>query len=233
MRLGWIEGHPALLEQLCNTGYIVSGGGVAGPWTEQLGTILMSDPLGEEQEQQDEKYTTTLTHPHAGADAAAQSVSTASSTRPALDVHLDLLRVEYRRRAETLTAALAEHDLKVAVTPTGGFFCFVKLPSGVSADALARTAASEHGVGVLPGMRCCAGEAGTCPDLDGWVRLCFAWLNDEDLREGAARLGAAVRAVETAAIQGAGETGGALVRNPSASEVADAATAPQKAQSDS
>jgi DNA-binding transcriptional MocR family regulator len=106
-----------------------------------------------------------------------------------LDGHVERLRQSYRARSAALLAGLAE-SMGEGVTwtrPGGGFFVWVSLPEGVeSADLQSR--AEEAGVAFVPGSRFCC-----CGGCEGNLRLAFSLLDESELREGAKRLGRAVR----------------------------------------
>ncbi|MEK5163089.1 hypothetical protein NYE69_12220 [Paenibacillus sp. FSL R5-0527] len=73
-----------------------------------------------------------------------------------------------------------------AADPGGGLYLWVSLPAGISSEALLRASLLE-GTAFLPGTLCCAAE----PD-DGCIRLTVAALEDARLREGLARIAAAL-----------------------------------------
>ena len=192
-----LQTTPPLLKKLATAGYIVSGGGVA-PWAEAVTTQLLSP----------DSVVPTLVEAEGMAEdggSSAGAPATTTTTTTAVDLHLDLLRGDYQRRANLLVAALAEEGLEVAVVPSGGFFAMVQLPDGVDASALLAHAEANHAVTFLAGSRCCpeltdhAGSEELADEwkreLGGWVRCCFAWHDDAELAEGARRLGAAVRSL--------------------------------------
>jgi 2-aminoadipate transaminase len=72
-------------------------------------------------------------------------------------------------------------------TPGGGFFVWVTLPEGLTASA-ALPVAAEHGVGFLPGRFFYPAADGD----DQSLRLSFSSLPEARIREGIARLGAAL-----------------------------------------
>lgn len=189
------QATPPLLKKLATAGYIVSGGGVA-PWAEAVTTQLLSPDIVGEAEGIDESTA------EVGGSSAGAPITTITT---AVDLHVDMLRGDYRRRANLLVTALAEEGLEVAVVPSGGFFIMAQLPDGVDASALLAHAEANHAVTFLAGSRCCPeleGHAGSKElagewkrELGGWVRCCFAWHDDAELVEGARRLGAAVRSL--------------------------------------
>jgi 2-aminoadipate transaminase len=106
-----------------------------------------------------------------------------------LDEHIAESRALYRRRAETMDAALAR-GMPEGVTwtrPGGGFFTWVTLPDGLSADDLLPLAAGQ-GAGYLPGSFFYP-DRRSVPAL----RLGYTTLSRERIEEGVARLAKAVR----------------------------------------
>ena len=123
------------------------------------------------------------------------------------DAFLDALVRRYRANADALADAMRLEGADIGwgdvEAPEGGYFLWAPIPEGVSEAALARCAA-EEGVAYLPGARCIpAGAEGRGEGAEGgrFVRLCFAFLDEEGLREGARRLAAAAR-------RALGESGG-------------------------
>jgi DNA-binding transcriptional MocR family regulator len=180
LRLGWIEASPALANKLAGRGYILSGGCVA-PFTASIVAEVI-----------------------ASGDQVA---------------HLARLNHHYRRTSVVLADALSLYSSSLGWsfhTPVGGYFLWLKLPPRVTTELLAPAAASA-GVKFLPGERSVpvaldlklaaiyavhdrepsAGALGDELDVSygGYVRLCFAWLAEEEIVEGVARLAAAVQSV--------------------------------------
>jgi DNA-binding transcriptional MocR family regulator len=103
--------------------------------------------------------------------------------------HVARLRSAYRARRDALLAALTAHlppGCGVLV-PAGGYFVWVTLPEGIDAGALL-PGAEAAGVSFLPGTRF---------HLDGGgartLRLAFSLYGEDELVEGAGRLGAVLR----------------------------------------
>jgi DNA-binding transcriptional MocR family regulator len=107
-----------------------------------------------------------------------------------LDSHLADLRRLCRGRAERLAAALAATapDLAVEV-PRGGLSMWVRLPAGLSAEAVLAEALAR-GVSFMPGSWF---SVNGCDD--GSLRLCYTNPPADRLDEAASRLASAVRAV--------------------------------------
>jgi 2-aminoadipate transaminase len=117
--------------------------------------------------------------------ALGQRLLEAYGRRGLLDEGIQRARALYRRRSERMQAALAA-SMPSGVSwtrPTGGFFCWATLPSGLDATELAPEA-SARGVAYVPG-------SSFFPDGSGrnTVRLAFSKVRDELIDEGVARLG--------------------------------------------
>lgn len=126
-----------------------------------------------------------------GLNPFASGVVRSAITLGLLDLHLERLRAVYAARAAALCAALRRHLPPGAAfeAPQGGFFVWVKLPRGLDSGRLL-AAAKARGVEFMPGPRfSCRGALAEC------LRLSFAFYDIPELEEGAARLGAAIRAL--------------------------------------
>ena len=109
--------------------------------------------------------------------------------RRLLDRHAARVAREYRRRRETLLAALARRLPKGATwtEPTGGFSLFVTLPEGLTASRLLPLAL-EHGVAFTPGDAFFLGSGDTRT-----LRLSFSSIPTEQIDRGVQRLAEAIR----------------------------------------
>jgi DNA-binding transcriptional MocR family regulator len=111
---------------------------------------------------------------------------------------LAALRARYASAAAVLAEAVSKETAatgwRMRNVPSGGYFAWIELPERCDVDAFALEAKKEK-VTTLGGERCVAGEAdaeavaacGRC------VRVCFAYLDEEDIKEGIRRLARAVR----------------------------------------
>ena len=106
-----------------------------------------------------------------------------------LDTHVPSIRALYRRQRDALCAALAEHLPPGCVwrAPSGGMFCWVRLPEGCDAVALLPRAV-EAGIAFVPGAAFYARQ----PDART-VRLSFVTLTPEQIGQAVATLGALLR----------------------------------------
>jgi len=104
-----------------------------------------------------------------------------------LGEHIAGLAEHYRPRRDALLAGLREHlpAGSVSTEPEGGLFIWVTLPEGYDAAEIL-PGAIERGVAFVPGKFFYAGE-----EDRRTLRVSFATATPAELREGAARLGAA------------------------------------------
>jgi 2-aminoadipate transaminase len=99
--------------------------------------------------------------------------------------HVAMLRAAYRERRDVLAGALRGFDIRV---PGGGWFLWMRLPDGVSANALLPVA-ERHGVSFVPGSQF---YPAPCPDGERYIRLAYSFLDLPELAEAADRLSRAV-----------------------------------------
>lgn len=106
------------------------------------------------------------------------------------EAHLSFLKETYERRLRTLDAALRRHlgDRVSYRAPDGGFFFWVALSPDSDARRLL-PAAQAHNVGFHPGTKF-SSQGG----LQRYMRLCFAFYDEERLETGVARLAQVVDA---------------------------------------
>jgi len=98
--------------------------------------------------------------------------------------NIDHLRVVLDARLKRLVAGLRKYapSLEFEV-PEGGYFLWVKLPGGITA-AQALEAGKPHGVAFTPGNK-----TSTTGQLGEFMRLSFAFYTNDELEEGARRMG--------------------------------------------
>lgn len=106
--------------------------------------------------------------------------------------HLKRTRAAYRKRRDVLLEALAAERIPGLAwnRPEGGFYAWCRLPDDVRPASLLAHAAAER-VAYLPGAASFVEE----PPF-GSLRLNFTFAPEDDLREGARRLGRALRAAQ-------------------------------------
>lgn len=136
-------------------------------------------------------------HPHANAPTHA-GIAHSALELGLLGHHLDTTVLPHLRAScDALCVALREHLPQCDFDqPAGGYFLWLKLPSGMDGKALlahaleASTADPSLAVRFTPGAMCGQGAAAGC------IRLCFAFYTPPELREAARRLGAVVRSFQ-------------------------------------
>jgi 2-aminoadipate transaminase len=106
-----------------------------------------------------------------------------------LDAHVEMMRALYADKAQLLCSSLEEFAGGCVrfTPPRGGFYLWVELLEGLTADALWRVGAEEGvwfpaGPSFFPDRVDPTGEH---------IRLAFPWTSTEELREGARRIGLA------------------------------------------
>jgi len=104
--------------------------------------------------------------------------------------HLEGIRTEYRRRRDTMLAALARYAVPVRVNrPRGGFYLWGKLDGHVPARVLLAEALRE-------GVAFVTGEAFHLSGGDQELRLCFATVRPELIEQGVKRLAVAAKRMQ-------------------------------------
>jgi GntR family transcriptional regulator/MocR family aminotransferase len=129
-------------------------------------------------------------------------LATSSLMQRALEAYITVGRYQahlrrtcrvYRRRRDTMLAALARHMPTGTKwqTPQGGLFIWLQLPAGLSANELYPVAGQE-GVAFAPGTLCFPGERG-----QSYLRLNLSMHPPEVIEEGIQRLGRAIERLLT------------------------------------
>ncbi|KAH6889118.1 pyridoxal phosphate-dependent transferase [Thelonectria olida] len=178
-RTGWLEGSRAFAFGLAQTGASKSGGAPSQLSAAILAGIVKSGELR---------------------DFLAERV------RPGL-----------QRRHKLMVDAIHEHLSPLGVTIReaglvdgsvyGGYFIWANLPEGFSAKQIADVALAEEQLIVGNGnMFQVHGDEHTV-DLDGAIRLTFAWVSEDDLVEGVRRLGGVMQRIKTDAAKYANFSG--------------------------
>lgn len=124
-------------------------------------------------------------------------LSTSPLLQRALDLYVTVGRYQshlrrsvriYRQRRDSLMAALNRHIPTAAFSvPHGGLFLWLKLPEGISSQALLSAAMAE-GVEFAPGSRFTVNPA----EGEGYIRLNFATVSSENIEAGVQRLARAI-----------------------------------------
>jgi DNA-binding transcriptional MocR family regulator len=106
----------------------------------------------------------------------------------AIEHSIERVRAALQERAATLAQALGEQIPDASfVLPDGGYFLWVKLPEGVEPAAVLKAAADRK-------LALVSGDDFVLDGGSGAVRLAFAGVTPEEIREGVTRLAAAVEA---------------------------------------
>lgn len=109
--------------------------------------------------------------------------------RSAYDRHIALVNKVYKTKKDAMLAALERH-MPEGVTwtkPEGGLFLWVKLPEGMSADAMFEDAIKENVAYVIGSAFHCDGSG------KNTMRLNFSYATPEEIEEGINRLATAVK----------------------------------------
>ncbi|MDY7039593.1 MAG: PLP-dependent aminotransferase family protein [Chloroflexota bacterium] len=126
-----------------------------------------------------------------GANPFASHVVAAFCARGLLEPHIACLREVYRTRRDAALDALSR-SMPPGVTwthPRGGFFVWLTLPASLLAREVI-AAAEQRGVTCLPGDLFFAESGG-----EHNLRLAFSYLSAEDVTQGIAALGDAIRSL--------------------------------------
>lgn len=121
----------------------------------------------------------------------------------------------YNRRHRILLGAIREHlgplGVQVSFSDTtldkpidgirkaaGGYFLYVRLPDGLSAEAVSERVKDEENVIVTPESMC---RVPLTPGItnagkDSHLRLCFAWEAENALEEGIIRLAGTIKRIQ-------------------------------------
>ena len=112
--------------------------------------------------------------------------------------HVDMLSVRYRGKRDLMLRCLAEHFPKEVdvIKPLGGMYVWVSLPPGVNTgtDSQLFKEALRRKVLYVPGEFCYCRESGISKPTNK-LRISFGMVSEENIIEGMARLGQAVRGV--------------------------------------
>jgi len=124
-----------------------------------------------------------------GLNPVASTLATAMMRMGWQQEYLEWLRALFAQRASTMVAALAAHmpDWVDYDVPEGGYFVWLRLPAGADGAAL-RKIAKEHGVDLRHGA-----QFSPTGRLGNHLRLSYAFYEEDDIAEGVARLGRALR----------------------------------------
>jgi DNA-binding transcriptional MocR family regulator len=123
-----------------------------------------------------------------------------------LEHHIEtVLKPAYQSRYETMIHAIRTYLVPLGVkigevsygeqAIFGGYFIWLELPREVTADEVASRSKQQENLIVAPGR---IFEVSTDPSVkfENSLRLCFAWEEDVDMREGVVRLGRVVKNIQ-------------------------------------
>ena len=124
-----------------------------------------------------------------GLNPVTSTLATAMMRNGSQHEYVEWLRATFARRSATMVAAMREHmpEWVHFEVPTGGYFVWLRLPPGTDGAAL-RSLGKQHGVDVRHGA-----QFSPTGGLGNHLRLSYAFYDDDDIVEGVARLGRALR----------------------------------------
>jgi 2-aminoadipate transaminase len=124
--------------------------------------------------------------------------------------HVEGLRSEYRRRRNTMLAALSRQFPSDAEweSPDCGIYIWLRLPKHINATRLLDLAASQHAVAFMPGSVFCIHSE---PSAASSLRLNFSYPSMARIDEGMLRLGAAVSSAEKRSTRGRAMSRGSTI----------------------
>lgn len=110
-----------------------------------------------------------------------------------VDRHVSMLREKYqiccRTMCESIDAIALTCDIDIKYyVPLGGFFIWLNLPAHIDTQKLLDNCEKKFGVRYFAGRHFCDGSN----KFDACIRLCFAFLEPADIKEGVRRLGLAI-----------------------------------------
>ncbi|KAF1733978.1 uncharacterized protein CRV24_005510 [Beauveria bassiana] len=160
VRTGWAEASPAFVAGLASTGSTRSGGAPS-----QLCAGMLSDLV----------------------DSGELERNIHQILRPALQRRHRLLLDAVRKHLAPHGVMFREASLTGGKS-FGGYFLWLKLKPGFSADLVAKVASEEENVIIGFGNMFTVQGEKTKTSFDQYFRLCFSWLPEEELEEGVKRL---------------------------------------------
>ncbi len=115
------------------------------------------------------------------ASTVGQHVAVTALSTGYMEDQLELARKFYLRRCNLIIDCLGQElgDIATWNVPEGGFYIWMQLPTGVSAEIVSDTALTASNVAVLPGTSFYAKN----PE-QGTLRLCFSSVDENRIEEG-------------------------------------------------
>jgi 2-aminoadipate transaminase len=112
-----------------------------------------------------------------------------------LNAHTERVVATYRTHRDRIVSALRRELPEISMTvPSGGYYIWLRLPSGIDGDELAKQGAQE-GVSVLPGSKFYA--AADIEHPKNFIRVAYTHATPDEIDEGVRRLASAFHAVES------------------------------------
>lgn len=109
---------------------------------------------------------------------------------------LQTLQPAYRKRHRSMLSAIEKHLIPLGVTlpqsgreVLGGYFTWLSLPGALHADQVAAQAKDEENLIVAPGSLFRVHGDSAEQNIEGKLRVCFAYEDEYLLSEGIERLG--------------------------------------------
>jgi DNA-binding transcriptional MocR family regulator len=135
-----------------------------------------------------------------------------------LQTHISSVLVpSYARRWEKMMAAIKTHLVPLGISVSevsleghdvfGGYFIWFELPEGMSAKWVAEVAKERESLIVAQGDMFEVYGDEEAVRFKRWLRVCFAWEDEELLVEGIERLGTAMRDMLDGVIDGGNDSG--------------------------
>lgn len=168
MRTGWVEASPAFVTGLATTASTRSGGAPS-----QLCASMLSDLI----------------------DNGELESNIDSVLRPALQRRHRVLLDAVRTHLAPYGVTQRESSLQGA-NAFGGYFVWLKLKPGFSADLIAHVANEEENLIIGYGNMFSVQQEKSKITFDDHFRLCFSWVSEDDLEEGVKRLGQVLARIE-------------------------------------
>ncbi|RFU26607.1 hypothetical protein B7463_g9744, partial [Scytalidium lignicola] len=188
MRTGWAEGSPALAYALSQCGSTRSGGAASQFSASIVSEMMLAGEVNPHIETLKSVYTKRRELIVREIERVLRDLNAGGSVREAAG---------WKARPEN-----NEHEEGVV----GGYFVWIDLPSGLSAVELAIRATDEENVVVAPGKIFeVPGDESVV--FDDGVRLCFSWVEEDELVEGIVRLGRMIKTMLAEKESGIGKGG--------------------------
>eukprot|EP00184_Porphyridium_aerugineum_P000984 CAMPEP_0184706122 /NCGR_PEP_ID=MMETSP0313-20130426/36595_1 /TAXON_ID=2792 /ORGANISM="Porphyridium aerugineum, Strain SAG 1380-2" /LENGTH=423 /DNA_ID=CAMNT_0027167665 /DNA_START=56 /DNA_END=1327 /DNA_ORIENTATION=- len=173
IRLGWIHSHPSHIQKIVDGGLVLSGGG-CNPFTSEIVNQLLV--TGEQQ-----RIIANLRRVYEG------------NLKVMVDSIEEFLVPIINKYKKDYNIVESGKSVPLYSLPEGGYFLWIQLPDGlVDTWELNTMATEKFKVNFFPGAKFCSTGRGS--RLDNGIRICFAFLTQEMIKEGVCRLSNAIQA---------------------------------------